>query len=298
MTHYDVVGFQTEHDTDNFARYLVDECHIAMIDGHTFDVFGHLLQLGTFPIGIPTGEFNRLARRATRSPFVKNVLASLAGQIMMIGVDALDYTKGLPIRMEAFEHFLNAQTDWRGLVVYLQITPKNHTDIAEYADMERILGAIAGRINATYGEPFWTPIRYVNRTYGRADLAGLYRAARVALVTPLRDGMNLGAKEFIAAQDGEDPGVLILSRFAGAAAELRAALLVNPCDPEAVGAAIERALVMTVEERRQRHAALWQVVSDNDINAWSEKFLTELVQKSLALDRYQNRGSVTQLALQ
>jgi trehalose-6-phosphate synthase len=121
----------------------------------------------------PTGEFNRLARRATRSPFVKNVLASLSGHIMMIGVDALDYTKGLPLRMEAFEHFLNAQTDWRGLVVYLQITPKNQTDIAEYADIERTLGATAGRINATYGEPFWTPIRYVNRTYSRADLAGL-----------------------------------------------------------------------------------------------------------------------------
>jgi trehalose 6-phosphate synthase len=298
MTHYDVIGFQTEHDTDNFARYLANECHIPMIDSHTFEVFGHLVRVGTFPISIPTGEFNRLARRATRSPFVKNVLASLAGQIMMIGVDALDYIKGLPIRMEAFEHFLNAQTDWRGLVVYLQITPKNHTDIAEYADIERTLGAIAGRINATYGDASWTPIRYVNRTYGGSDLAGLYRAARVALMTPLRDGMNLGVKEFIATQDVEDPGVLILSRFAGAAAELRAALLVNPCDPEAVGAAIERALVMTVEERRQRHAALWQVISDNDINAWGEKFLAELVQKPLALDRYQNRGSVTQLALQ
>ena len=298
MTDYDVIGFQTENDTDNFVRYLMNECRIPMIDSHTFHPFGHLVRVGTFPIGIPTAEFNRLARRATRSPFVKNVLASLSGHIMMIGVDALDYTKGLPLRMEAFEHFLNAQTDWRGLVVYLQITPKNHTDIAEYADIERTLSAFAGRINATYGDASWTPIRYVNRTYSGSDLAGLYRAARVALVTPLRDGMNLGAKEFIAAQDMEDPGVLILSRFAGAATELTAALLVNPHDPEAVGAAIERALVMTVEERRQRHAALWQVVSDNDINAWSEKFLTELVQKSLALDRYQNRGSVTQLALQ
>ena len=131
-----------------------------------------------------------------------------------------------------------------------------------------------------------------------SDLAGLYRAARVALMTPLRDGMNLGVKEFIATQDVEDPGVLILSRFAGAAAELRAALLVNPCDPEAVGAAIERALVMTVEERRQRHAALWQVIAENDVNAWSEKFLTELAQKPVAIDWNRNRDSVAQLALQ
>jgi len=225
-------------------------------------------------------------------------LTSLSGHIMMIGVDALDYTKGLPLRMEAFEHFLNSQIDWRGLVVYLQITPKNHTDIAEYADIERTLSANAGRINATYGDAAWTPIRYVNRTYSGSDLAGLYRAARVALVTPLRDGMNLGAKEFIAAQDMEDPGVLILSRFAGAATELTAALLVNPHDPEAVGAAIERALVMTVEERRQRHAALWQVIADNDVNAWGEKFLTELAQKPLVIDWNRNRDSVAQLALQ
>ena len=298
MTHYDVIGFQTENDTDNFARYLANECHIPMIDSHTFHSFGHPVRVGTFPISIPTAEFNRLARRATRSPFVKNVLASLTGHIMIIGVDPLDYTKGLPLRMEAFEHFLTAQPDWRGLVVYLQITPKNHTDIAEYADIERTLGATAGRINATYGDPSWTPIRYVNRTYSRSDLAGLYRAARVALVTPLRDGMNLGAKEFVAAQDKEDPGVLILSRFAGAATELTAALLVNPHDPEAVSTAIERALVMTVEERRQRHAALWQVISDNDINAWGEKFLTELAQKPIAIEWHRNRGSVTQLALQ
>ena len=298
MTRYDVIGFQTENDTDNFARYLANECHIPMIDSHTFHSFGHPVRVGTFPISIPTAEFNRLARRATRSPFVKNVLASLTGHIMIIGVDPLDYTKGLPLRMEAFEHFLTAQPDWRGLVVYLQITPKNHTDIAEYADIERTLGATAARINATYGDPSWTPIRYVNRTYSGSDLAGLYRAARVALVTPLRDGMNLGAKEFIAAQDKEDPGVLILSRFAGAATELTAALLVNPHDPEAVGTAIERALVMTVEERRQRHAALWQVISDNDINAWGEKFLTALAQKPLAIEWRRNRGSVTQLALQ
>jgi trehalose 6-phosphate synthase len=168
---YDVVGFQTDKDTDNFARYLANECHIPMIDSHTFHSSGHLARVGTFPISIPTAEFNRLARRATRSPFVKNVQASLTGHIMMIGVDALDYTKGLPLRMEAFEHFLNAQIDWRGLVVYLQITPKNHTDIAECADIERTLGATAGRINATYGDASWTPIRYVNRTYSGSDLA-------------------------------------------------------------------------------------------------------------------------------
>jgi trehalose 6-phosphate synthase len=179
--------------------------------------------------------------------------------------------------MEAFERFLQAHPDWSGLVTYLQITPKSRSAIAEYAEMERQLGATAGRINATYGEASWTPIRYVNRTYSRSVLAGLYRAARVGLVTPLRDGMNLVAKEYVAAQDPEEPGVLILSRFAGAAAELNAALLVNPYDPEAVGNAIERALNMTYEERCQRHEALFQVISENDINHWGEQFMAALL---------------------
>ena len=276
LTHYDLLGFQTENDAANFTRYLAQECRLLRIDPHTFAAGDRRVRVGSFPIGIETAEFNRLARRAGRSPFVKSVLESLTGHIMMIGVDRLDYTKGLALRMEAFERFLEAHPDWSGLVTYLQITPKSRSEIAEYADMERELGAAAGRINATFGEASWTPIRYVNRAYSRSVLAGLYRAARVGLVTPLRDGMNLVAKEYIAAQDPEEPGVLILSRFAGAAAECNAALLVNPYDPEAVGNAIERALNMTFEERRQRHTALYQAISDNDINSWGEHFLGAL----------------------
>jgi trehalose 6-phosphate synthase len=284
MSQYDLVGFQTANDAGNFTRYLARECRLAKIDTDTFQSDGHAVQVASFPISIETAEFNRLARRSARSPFVKNVLESLSGHIMMIGVDRLDYTKGLTLRMEAFEKFLEAHPDWSGLVTYLQITPKSRSAIAEYADMERQLGAAAGRINATFGEASWTPIRYVNRSYSRSVLAGLYRSARVGLVTPLRDGMNLVAKEFIAAQDEEDPGVLILSRFAGAAAECSAALLVNPHDPEAVGGAIERALIMSIEERRQRHSALFQVISENDIDRWGENFLSALAGPPVSQD--------------
>jgi trehalose 6-phosphate synthase len=195
---------------------------------------------------------------------------------MMIGVDRLDYSKGLAQRMDAFERFLAVYPDWRGKVTYLQITPKSRSEIQEYAEMERTISEAAGRINGAYGEIAWTPIRYVNRAYSRSVLAGLFRSARAGLVTPLRDGMNLVAKEYIAAQDPEDPGVLILSRFAGAAAECTAALLVNPYDPETVATSISHALSMPLEERRSRHQALFQVISDNDLNSWGEHFLAVL----------------------
>src|SRR5262245_38241980 len=141
MAHYDVIGFQTENDAGNFARYLTSKCFIPMVDHHSFQVSGRQVRIGAFPISIETAEFHRLARRSTRSSFVKQVLQSLSGHIMMIGVDPLDYTKGLPLRMEAFERFLTAQAGWRGLVTYLQITPKSHSDIPEYASIERVLVA-------------------------------------------------------------------------------------------------------------------------------------------------------------
>src|SRR5205823_9819026 len=183
---------------------------------------------------------------------------------LVIGVDRLDYSKGLVERMDAFERFLRVYPDWHSQVTYLQITPKSRSEIQEYVGMERTISEAAGRINGTFGEVAWTPIRYVNRAYSRSALAGLFRAARVGLVTPLRDGMNLVAKEYIAAQDAENPGVLILSRFAGAAAECTAALLVNPYDPEAVATSIAHALAMPSEERRSRHKVLFHSIAEND----------------------------------
>jgi len=204
------------------------------------------------------------------------VLTSLSGRAMIIGVDRLDYSKGIGFRLEAFERFLTGNSEWRNNVTYLQITPKSRSTIREYADMERSVSEHIGRINGTYGEASWTPIRYVNRAHSRTALAGLYRSARAALVTPLRDGMNLVAKEYVASQDMEDPGVLILSRFAGAAVECKPALLVNPYDPDAVSASIRRALSMPLEERRARQAALMQALKANDIQDWPDKFLAAL----------------------
>src|SRR6201988_1003890 len=235
-------------------------------DPYTFQTADRTIKIGIFPVGVDAEQLNRLARRAVLSPFVQDVVQSLAGRVMIIGVDRLDYSKGIALRMEAFDRFLSHHREWRGKVTYLQITPKSRSEVPEYADIERQIDETAGRVNGTYGEASWTPIRYVKRAHSRSALTGLYRSAAVGLVTPLRDGMNLVAKEYVAAQDPENPGVLILSRFAGAAVEFRRALLVNPYDPESVASAIAQALAMPIEERRARHQALLAAVLDYDVD--------------------------------
>jgi trehalose 6-phosphate synthase len=178
--------------------------------------------------------------------------------------------------MNAFERFLINFPEWRGKVTYLQITPRSRTEIQEYTDLARVVGETVGRINGSFGEASWTPVRYINKAHSRTALAGLYRGARAALVTPLRDGMNLVAKEYVAAQNPENPGVLILSRFAGAAHECAAALLVNPYDPEGVAIAMNRALAMPLAERRQRYDDNFRVLVRNDLSHWTERYLSSL----------------------
>jgi trehalose 6-phosphate synthase len=285
LLQYDVVGFQTDGDTGNFVRYLITENQDSRRDMRVFETSGHQItftlngrqtRVGSFPVGIEPRGFQTLARRNVRSPLVKDLVTSLGGRTLVIGVDRLDYSKGLVQRLEAFEIFLARNPERQGNVTYLQITPKNRSEIPEYMELAQAVGSIAGRINGKYGEVSWTPIRYVNRVYSRSVLAGLYRTARVGLVTPLRDGMNLVAKEYVAAQDPNDPGVLILSRFAGAAVDGKRALLVNPYDAESVAGAIEQALAMPLEERRERHAALLRGVFENNVDKWQKDFIDAL----------------------
>jgi trehalose 6-phosphate synthase len=290
LCHYDLVGFQTNNDADNLADYLSHECRMPSRDRRTFIAGSRTLRIGVFPVGVEMAEFERLARRTKRTAVVREVLNSLSERSMIIGVDRLDYSKGLGLRVRAFEQFLGTYPRWRGAVTYLQITPRSRSEIREYADMERRIDETVGRVNGRYGEASWTPIRYVNRPYSRTTLAGLYRSSRAALVTPLRDGMNLVAKEYIAAQDPEDPGVLILSRFAGAAVECQAALLVNPYDQEAVAAAIDQALSMPLDERCGRHSALVKVLSENDIKDWGPRFVAALTNPAEA-KRWSRRAS-------
>ena len=284
LIQYDVVGFQTPGDVQNFMRYLISECQ-QISEARVFETTGHHVTLtindrqtlvGSFPVGIQPHSFARLARSNVQSPLVENLVASLGGRSLVIGVDRLDYSKGLIQRLDAFDIFLANHSEWLGKVTYLQIAPKNRSEIPEYSELEEAFGSAAGRINGKYGEVSWTPIRYVNRVYSRSVLAGLYRTARVGLVTPLRDGMNLVAKEYVAAQDPDDPGVLILSRFVGAAIDFRSALLVNPYDAESVASALAQALAMPLEERFERHQSLYAKVCEYDVNRWQREFLTVL----------------------
>jgi trehalose 6-phosphate synthase len=196
----------------------------------------------------------------------------------VLGVDRLDYSKGIIQRINAFDRFLEVNPDWRSRVTLLQITPRSRSDIKDYAAIENEVTTLIGRVNGRYGEASWTPIRYVNRSHSRTALSGIYRAADVALITPLRDGMNLVAKEYVAAQDAENPGVLVLSQFAGAAAELTGALIVNPHESEGVAAALKRALEMPLFERRERHGPMLEHLLVHNIELWAESYLAALAE--------------------
>ncbi len=181
-------------------------------------------------------------------------------------------------RLEGFDRFLAAHPQWHRRVTYLQIAPTSRSEIKEYVEINRMVDELVGQINGRYGEASWTPIRYINRSYSRTALSGIYRAADVGLVTPLRDGMNLVAKEFIAAQDADDPGALILSQFAGAAAELDAAILINPHEADAFAEAILQALEMPLEERIERHAKMYKRIARNNVDRWATSFLHALAE--------------------
>ncbi len=276
LAQYDLVGFQTENDRENFAHYLMTQGAAHTRNG-AFEFDGRQVRLGVFPVGIETAAYMRLARNAERSPIVAQVRESLGDSRLVLGVDRLDYSKGIPLRLKAFERFLETSPEWRSKATLLQVTPKSRAGVRQYDDIEAEVTGLIGKINGRFGDAAWTPIRYINKSYSRTVLSGLYRSADVALVTPLRDGMNLVAKEFLAAQDVVNPGVLLLSQFAGAAKELDHALIINPHEPDAVAAALKTALEMPVPQRRARHAPMIAHLLENDVRNWAESYLSTLL---------------------
>jgi len=271
---YDLIGFQTREWLDLFRDYVVSEARGDLVGDGGLECFGRTVQTGVFPIGIDVDGFIAARDSPVGRRTYDRMAASSAFRSMMVGVDRLDYSKGLEERMLGYEQFLHDNPAMRGEVILVQVTPISRDEVDSYQDIRSRLDALAGRINGEYAEMDWQPIRYLNRTYRRDQLAGIYRAARVALVTPLRDGMNLVAKEYVAAQNPDDPGVLILSRFAGAAEQMGEALLVNPFSREELSDAIKKALTMPLAERIRKWTALMKVVRDTDVSVWRDDFVT------------------------
>ena len=276
MFAFDLIGFHTREWSDLFTDYVVSEAQGELFGHGGLECFGRRVQTGVFPIGIDVDGFLAARNSTLGARTYDRMAASAAFRSMIVGVDRLDYSKGLEERLLGYEQFLQDNASMRGEVFLLQVTPISRDDVDSYQDIRARLDALAGRINGAFADMDWQPIRYLNRTYRRDQLAGIYRAARVGLVTPLRDGMNLVAKEYVAAQNSEDPGVLVLSRFAGAREELGQALIVNPYSSEDVARAMQRALTMSLSERKERHDALRRTVFGNTAGHWCAAFLSAL----------------------
>ncbi len=275
MLAYDLIGFQTDEDRQNFEDYLQYELGIGVVEGTVASAQG-MTQLATFPIGIDVEEFSARASRAATRADVVRLRASMQDAKLVLGVDRLDYSKGLANRVRAFDRMIETEPQLKRTVSMLQVAVVTRATIRAYRDLKTELAALIGEVNGRRGEVDWTPIRYLNRSFSQLTLAGFYRTAHVGLVTPLQDGMNLVAKEYVAAQNPFDPGVLVLSEFAGAAKQLDAALLVNPHDIEGMAHQIAAALTMSLDERRERWQAMIAKLRASSVQSWFANFLRAL----------------------
>jgi trehalose 6-phosphate synthase len=273
---YDVVGFQTESDEVAFGDYIVRQAHGKVESGGHVEAYGRSLRTGVYRIGVFPDDIAAQAKRFETRKDVRELKQSLKDRKLIMSVDRLDYSKGIAERFRAFERLLETSPPLQGKVTLVQVAPPTRSDVQTYQHIRQNLEYEAGRINGRFSGLDWTPIRYLNRRYDRWVLMSLFRASQVGFVTPLRDGMNLVAKEYVAAQDPDDPGVLVLSRFAGAAAELDAALIVNPHDILDMSEALERALSMPLAERQERHQSMLKALRKNDLGVWRDRFLADL----------------------
>jgi trehalose 6-phosphate synthase len=275
LLYYDLVGLQTHGDRQRLHDYAQRELECTVTsDG--LSAFGRKVRTGAFPVGIDVEEFESFADSAKARQEARRMRRLLDGRTQIIGVDRLDYSKGLLRRAAGFERMLEKYPRVQRSVEFLQVTPISRGEVQAYQDFRTELEALASHINGRFGSFDWTPLRYLNKALPQRTLAALYRASRIGLVTPIRDGMNLVAKEYVAAQDPEDPGVLILSAFAGAAEQMHEALLVNPYDPDEVADALERARTMELAERVQRHRALIAVLRRDSSDHWQSSYLRAL----------------------
>jgi trehalose 6-phosphate synthase len=275
MLAYDLIGFQTGDDRENFVGYVSSELGLEIDNGVIASRHGGT-RVAVFPIGIDVAKFATQAAKAVSHPDVSRLRRSLNGEKLAIGVDRLDYSKGLVNRIKAFDRMWTLHPALARTVSLLQIATPSRGGIEAYGNLQNELAKLVSEINGRHGEVDWTPIRYLNKGYSQTVLSGLYRTAQVGVVTPLHDGMNLVAKEYVAAQNPADPGVLVLSKFAGAANELETALLVNPHDIDGMARTIATSLYMPLTERRMRWEAMMAKLSSGTIQQWFADFVEAL----------------------
>jgi trehalose 6-phosphate synthase len=278
----DLLGFRTQNDLENFASAATNLAGATRLSNGGVQLAGRRIRLGVFPAEIDAREFAAVAETSWRATEMDRLRQSLQGQRLVLGVDRLDPTKGLLQRLAGYRRFVETRPDWRRRVTLLQIAAESRKDVSAYQDLRAGLESEAGAIDSEWGEPAWAPVRVLSRAVPRDTIAGYMREARVGLVTPLRDGMNLVAKEYIAAQNPQDPGVLILSKFAGAARQLDSALLVNPHDPDELADALERGLSMGLAERQDRWRSAWQAIEHATPQHWGRSFLSALMRAAYA----------------
>lgn len=276
MLAYNLIGFQAHEWHENFLDYVRAELRLEVAADGSFVAYGRRIDTGVFPIGIDVEEIEGLLKSPDAAEAEETLRRVAYQRKTIIGVDRLDYSKGIPERFLGYQHYLETVPDAIRQSFLLQVAPLSRDDVTSYVNIRQQLDELSGHINGAFSHVDWMPIHYVNRSYPRDGLMGLYRAADVALVTPIRDGMNLVAKEYIAAQSRDDPGVLILSRFAGAAEQMKDALLINPHSREEVAEAISKALSMPREERIARWTSLYKSLRDYDVHHWQNQFLIAL----------------------
>ncbi len=273
----DLIGFQTDNDLANFTAAAELLAGARRLSGDVLAVGPRRVRLGVFPVEIEPQDFAELAAHMVRTPEVRRLRRSLQGQQLILGVERLDPTKGLLQRLDGLRQLFERSPKWLRRATMLQIAAVSRKDVASYRQLRDSLDREAGKLNADLAEPDWQPLRLVSRAVDRALVAGYLRRARVGLVTPLRDGMNLVAKEYVAAQDPADPGVLVLSCFAGAMQQLDGALPVNPHDAYAMAEALDRALAMPLDERRERWQSCWAAIEHRSPLVWGRSFVAALL---------------------
>lgn len=271
---YDLVGLQTQRDVSRFLSTVRNAGAAELISNSSIRWGSDIFRVRSFPIGIDAVGFRDMAEQALR---VEAPIPS--PHRLMIGVDRLDYTKGIPNRLRGLQTYLRDNPSIEDRISFIQIAPPTREDVGAYMDIRRELEQLSGELNGEFSDIGYVAVQYIHRAIPRPAIAGLLRQADIGLVTPLNDGMNLVAKEFVAAQAPESPGVLVLSKFAGAAEQLgEGAILVNPHDPGSVAAGIRQAVRMTPDERRRRHAYMWEILTRTDGAWWTTTYLRTLAE--------------------